>query len=527
MWKSVTWTLAVLAVAAPSAMAERVWTDPVPLTDALGAYATVAATAADGTSVAAWLRPDGSNTLVADLEGHAPVVLGQAAIARVAAAPGGQAVVVWSPTSASSTGRVLAVFARADGTFSDPADVGVGTPQRVVMNARGDAAVEFNQALSPGTADRVAFRPAGGAFGAPVQLPVGTTAGIALTPTGETLVLTAAEPPPNPIVASPGLAVSTRDADGPLGPPVRIDTPDAPGSVEYGASVSRIAADAAGRAIVVWSTARRGTLATATRSQNGTWSEPVLHAVPQSPFSGLTVAAGAGGDAVITWRDLAYLDKFATYGGAVWALSGSMVSGAFGQPQRVDAEPAGAHGASAAIGADGTAVVAYDDLFTGEIRTVRRAGPTAVFDAPLAAVCNDAGSNASPGVAGVTAAGDTTLVAGTALVRDAEVAAPRPALRCRRPTVTLTPKHVVRGRPVTIRIRGLRRPYHRLGRDVRFRFSGRRITRPQPELKVRFPRAGRISVSVAATETSPTTGTTTTVRTDFTVRVHRRYGFAP
>lgn len=315
------------------------------------------------TSVARAVGPDGtqvratSDPVAARVGAGPATVLGPAAgpvPVVVAAGTGGRTAVGWRNAGAPSS---LVAVSAPGGTFSAPEEV-PGDVIAIRLDERGDAAVRTRI----DGADRTAFRPAGGTFGAPVE--TGELDDIALTATGDTLVWR---------MTPAGLAVRARSGDGPL---------SAPHLVGSGSSrTARVVPDGTGRALAVTTGASgdAAALVTAVRAADGTWSESRTTPVPTASILAVDAAANPRGDVVVAVRGGPAPQGIVDPPGVgVWAYAATMSSPDLDGPVLADPE-AGGLGADAAVADDGSAVVLY--AAGGDTRIARRSG-TGAFGAP-------------------------------------------------------------------------------------------------------------------------------------------------
>lgn len=235
--------LALAGLAPTARAAERRWSDPVPL---LGEpiYYVLAATAvsSSGDTVAVWMEPSiGVWALVQDPSG--PV--GQAQALDFGYEPdvstdgAGGATAVWS-----GAGIYAASLAPA-GTFDDPVEVAsAGRHPKIDLNEAGAGAVSFGT----DSGVKVAFRPAGGSFSAPVTisdpLPMQPQydRDSAVTSDGRAVVAWIEQPSGQ----LPRLRAASGSQSSGFSTPVPLSDPT------LLAEGAEVAADGEGRAVIVW-----------------------------------------------------------------------------------------------------------------------------------------------------------------------------------------------------------------------------------------------------------------------------------
>jgi hypothetical protein len=261
----------------------------------------------DGAAVLAGIVPDpqGRPEIVAADRSPgrtfgAPVVVarpgGRAEVVEVAAArsAGGDAVVAWVQAT-GSRGQVFASLRPAGGTFGAPVavDSGPGQVDLVAgMSAGGDAVLAWSaivpgDQLGLGTRVMASIAPAGGRFGgARVVARDGRAAGLAVADDGRTLLA---------LSARRALRVAERPPGGAFGAPVRL--------ARTSASQVAVVLAGGGRAAVVWASAGTGAAGVATRAASGAFSRPVTLA----HGSGSRRSAIAGGASVAGGGDLGAL----------------------------------------------------------------------------------------------------------------------------------------------------------------------------------------------------------------------------
>jgi hypothetical protein len=410
------------------ARAQRAWQAP----EALGVTAEYldSAVAANGELLVAWVEnftTPAAWRLRAQVNGAAVTLTERSShVFSTAVADDGSAVVAWTESPAEYGGipRVLAAYRPAGGAFEAPVELGSGAwalPVVASANARGDFIVAFDDQSRL----MAAMKPVGGAFEPAVAVDEAGTA---------SSIDAAVDRQGHPVIAwSRGegasatlytlYATSGTDLEHLL--PATKLTP----AVESMPWPS-LAVDGQGRAIVGWGEraagAVNGTVRAATGSSTGGWNEPFTldEGVRSSPALGVSPA----GDVVAAWTTFVASDANGSGSiGPVRVRSGRIDDG-FGPSTDYSKSPLPP---SVAVGADGTAIVTYGD-WNYELHTVRRQG-TAPFGPIQTAVCP--APHATPVLAGLDAAGTATLLYHGGnhpanpwqVVRDAPAAAPSPS----------------------------------------------------------------------------------------------------
>jgi hypothetical protein len=503
--------LACLVWVGPAAAAQR-WADRVPFTDSLpgNGVGPALGVTGDGTRVVAWQGAD--NALLARIGDRPAVTLGPGqypgVVVDVATGAAGQAAIAWTDDDHVAVAMV-------DGGTIAPAVTAVsGGLQAVRMNADGDVAVLGETGTPEGPYGtqvlQLAFRPAGGQFGAAVspgafQFPEGEYSGFALGPTGESLLLLH----DGGIVMPGALDLYSRERDGPLSAPYRVSD-----SALYGPV---LAADGGGRVVVLHSSPAP---MASIRALDGAW-KTVPAAFPFG-YPGPSLGLSANGDLVLAQQGPGFEGHNVAPPlppSPPSLVTGSLDAGTFSAPVQLP----GGRGAGFAMATarDGSTVIAYLDKDANTTWVVRRSGAGPFFP-PQAAACGQTG----PSGAGIADDGTATLLIGNTTVTetkgtDIRTCPPRELAG----RVEYTPAHPVAGRPVTITVHRLHgtgayplSATFRHGHDVEpVKLAGTRGT-----VTYTFPRAGRrihwsIRVKLKATDT----GARTSMGRHVTVRVRR------
>jgi hypothetical protein len=334
--------LGLLAV--PSANAAPGWLAPANLVEEAGSVGRLRiAVDAQGDAMAVWQSEDGK--LEGDVSSYdartafrpaggawqAPEMLspyGQSAEeASVAFDAHGDAFAVWEAYSSSvpegdAHFSIQAAFRPAGGTWQAPVDLSpVEAPGSVhpslAVDAQGDEMVTWNRAEGPGGGPvQAVFRPAGGAWQAPVDVTQGNEWGdfsqVSFDKQGNALAMWQGD----------GLQSAFRPAGGTWQPPAIV------GSELVGGS--DFAVDGRGDAVAVWDSWTEGFLShrvvqAAFKSAGGEWQTPVdLSGEPRGedwrwePYYGPQVAIDEQGDAVAVWTngERETLSTFKPSGGA-------------------------------------------------------------------------------------------------------------------------------------------------------------------------------------------------------------------
>jgi hypothetical protein len=272
---------------------------------------------AAGDATAVWRRFDGSDFVIQSADRpaggswSAPVDLSaageDASEPQLAVDPAGDAVVVWSRFDGAETGShsiVQAASRPAGGAWSMPVDLSAAERNaeqpRAAVDADGDAIAVWRRFDGSSFIVQSASRPAGGAWGGPVDLSAaghdGMDPQLALDPAGDAAVVWSrfndAKPASHSVIQA-----ASRPHEGAW--EGTVDVSDA----AQNAQTPQVAVDAAGKAVAVWSRLN-GTdqiVQAAERPLGGTWSEPVdLSALGRSAVTP-DVAVDPAGGAVAVW----------------------------------------------------------------------------------------------------------------------------------------------------------------------------------------------------------------------------------
>lgn len=302
--------LIVMAALPAGALAAPTWLAPVDVS-AQGQKAEDPQVAVDaaGDAVAVWQRSEGAEVIVqaasrpAGGTWGAPVELSvpgeNAGLPRVAMDAAGDAVAVWVRSDGSH--RIVQAASRpAGGTWGAPVELSVpgadaGEPE-IAVDPSGDAVAVWTLSEGSDVIVQAASRPAGGSWGAPTDLSAaGEEAGepeIAVDPSGDAVAVWTREEGFYSTVETVG-----RPAGGTWGAPVELS---APGVADFG---PQVALDAAGTTVAVWERhdARGELVEAAVRPPGGGWGAPVELSSPAENTERPEVAVDPAGDAVAVW----------------------------------------------------------------------------------------------------------------------------------------------------------------------------------------------------------------------------------
>jgi PKD repeat protein len=313
--------------------------------------------------------------------------------AQVAMNARGDMVVAWQHGNGAAT-TVQAAVRPQGGSFSAPVTVAAAgetaaAPQ-VGIDGTGNAAVLWRRDVAGKGTVRAALRPAGGEFGAPVDVSAaGEDAGapqLALSAGGIGVVTWVRQDGAHKL-----LRALTRSAAGALSGPVDVS------SSSEDAQQPSAAIDAAGNAIVVWIAG--GIVKRAEEPAGGSFTAPArLSAIGEVAIVP-DVSVGDGGAAIATWAH-------GSAGGWVPRAAVRAPGSAFADP--VDVAPGGGAGSqtTVAMNARGDAVLTWEsaDNFKLGVRASVRPAAGAFSDPPL----NVTDDGAVP-AATITPAGDVFL----------------------------------------------------------------------------------------------------------------------
>jgi hypothetical protein len=217
-------------------------------------------------------------------------VAGAVGAPSLAVGPGGQAVLAW----VLSTGVVQATV--WTGVWQAPVDLGSGAASdvAVAVSASGDAAAAWSSRRDASVIVQAAFRSRGSGW-----TPAGDVAATGRSESAAPQVAIDVAGNAHAVwVGSAGRALvqgSTRSrASSAWSPPVEISPPD------RDASDPRLALDAAGNAVAVWTEAE-GVTRAAIRPAAGPWQPAVDLSPPNSPTRNVRVAIGRVGAAFAVW----------------------------------------------------------------------------------------------------------------------------------------------------------------------------------------------------------------------------------
>jgi hypothetical protein len=300
-------TLSTLALAAPAAAAPT-WLAPVDLS-ASGEDAGSPAGAMDssGDVTAVWYRNDGANNIVQASVRQAggafgtPVDLSQTGVdafgPRVAMDPAGDAVAVWF------RGAVIQAAARpAGGSFGAAVDVsavgGNASFPQIAIDDAGEAVAVWYRFDGANNVAQAAIRlPTNGVWQTPVDLSApgkdAVNATVAMDPAGDAVAVWQRNDGSNQIVQG-----SYRPAGGDFGAPVDLS------AAGQNALRPQVAMDTAGDAVVVWhrSNGTNTIVQASVRTAGGSFSAPVDLSAPGQDADAAQVAMDPGGDAIAIWE---------------------------------------------------------------------------------------------------------------------------------------------------------------------------------------------------------------------------------
>jgi hypothetical protein len=305
-----------LAFAASASAAAPVFAAPVDLsTSGHDARFAQVAFDASGNALAVWQGFDGTSFVAqsafrpAGGAFAAPLDLSatghNAADPQVAFDGSGNALAVWDRSNGTSS-IVQGAFRPATGTFAAPVDISVAgvagrdafDPQ-VAFDATGNALAVWERSNGTNQIVQAAFRPAGGAFAAPVDLSASGLGGedarfpqVAFDASGNALVVWERSNGTNEVVQS-----AFRPAGGAFAASVDLSTSG------QNASDPQVAFDASGNALAVWEhPAGTGDLVQAAfRPAGGPFAAPVDVSTSGQNAADPQVAFDASGNALAVW----------------------------------------------------------------------------------------------------------------------------------------------------------------------------------------------------------------------------------
>ena len=296
----------------------------------------VAAEGAGSQKAGSWSAPVVVAPAFADRDARLPVV---------ALDGHGNATAVWEVFSRSGSGYVGATADRHAGRgWTGPRQLAGGVAAQVAGDARGDLLAVWTEVAGTSQRIRVAFRPVGGRWRAPVYIsPVGEQASVpkaALDARGRALVVWSGY-----ASASFGVESANRSTSGRWSPAVTVASgvsgdPD-------------MAMNAGGRALVVWD-GLTGMTRVASRSPSGNWTRPSTLSSPNDGGHNPRVALNAAGTALAVWMGAPTGQSAQTLEAAIRPAGGR-----FGSARVVVGEVTGL--SRVALAANGEAVVISSD----------------------------------------------------------------------------------------------------------------------------------------------------------------------
>jgi uncharacterized repeat protein (TIGR01451 family) len=302
--------LGPLAFAAP-ALAAPGWLVPTNLS-ATGQNATQAQVAMSptGDAIAVWSRSNGANTIVqaagkptGSETWSTPVnlsVAGQnATLPQVAIDPNGDAVAVWLLSNGTTT-TVQTASRPTGGSWSSPTDLsesGQNAAQaQVAIDRAGDVIAIWERSNGTNTIIQAASRPAGGAWSVPENLSAAgqsaTGPQVAVNGGGDTIAVWTRSNGTNLIVQ-----VTDRLAAGSWSTPIDLS------ETGQNAAIPRIALNANGDSAVAWrrSNGANEIIQAVTRPAGGSWSSPTNLSETGASANQPRIAVDAAGDALAIW----------------------------------------------------------------------------------------------------------------------------------------------------------------------------------------------------------------------------------
>lgn len=397
--------LTLLAAASPAAAAPRAWQEPITLGTAAsaGPGAAAGALTSGGDAVAAWDEGSPAGLRVAvKPAGGAPAVSAlddRAGSPAVAADRAGGAFVAWRHDDGAGSGPMRVAYRPAGGAFGAPQDFGAASGDPALA-ARGDGAAALAWARPVGTSGALeivaAVRQAGG-WGSPetVAGPLGEVDDLHVGLDGAGGVIVAWRDPA-------GIRAATRPAGG--GAWTR-QTVAQPARTTRGLDMA--AADAG--AVLTWAEARpdaTGAVEVAVRQGAGSFGAP-----QELPSNALfedapRAAVNDAGDAAVVWPEgFVRSDGWAGIQGPILGVTGRLGQG-FGAAKIVSGAHTGV-APSVAVGPSGEALVAWKD-WLGTVFSARTpAGGDP--DVPVPVACGP--KLDAPVAVGVDGDGSGTLLA--------------------------------------------------------------------------------------------------------------------
>jgi hypothetical protein len=298
-----------LVFAASASAAAPVFAAPIDLSaSGRDAITPQVAFDASGNALAAWTRSDGANFIVQTAFRPAGTAFGaridlsaggrDAAVPQVAFDASGNALAVWQRYDGTNT-FVQSSFRPAGGAFAAPIDLSAtgrdSTGPRVAFDASGNALAVWQRWNGANYIVQSSFRPAGGTFAAPIDLTVtGRDAvgpQVAFDASGNALAIWQRSNGTNTIIQS-----SFRPAGGAFAAPVDVS------ATGRDADEPRLAFDASGNALAVWRRFNGTTFIAQSsfRPAGGTFAAPVDLSATNSDVP--QVVFDASGNALAVWR---------------------------------------------------------------------------------------------------------------------------------------------------------------------------------------------------------------------------------
>lgn len=341
---------------------QRAVGSPGPVRTALFAAAlALFAVAAPGASGAGWLPP--ANVSPAVPSSYQYDVL---SLQDVAVDGQGNAIATWIQADIEEPEVVRAATRAPGGAWSGAvtiaADAEGKVDLKVAANAAGDAAIAWNGYRSGKEVVKVALRPAGGAWGAPLTLTdpdgVAREPDVVVDEAGNVTVAWAQRDG-----STWSIRAATKPAGGDWG------EPDVLSDSETTADSPQLAVDPQGGLTAVWllqtGKGGEGVVQSTSRPPGGAWhAEPVDLSGPEPLATVPRVAVDAQGDATAVWQRK---DKPGGSGFHYFVQSVRRVDGEWGEPETISKEDALAMSPEVAVDAAGnaTAIWRFAPLFTG------------------------------------------------------------------------------------------------------------------------------------------------------------------
>jgi hypothetical protein len=266
-----------------------------------------------GEAVAAWERYRNPGPVIEAStrqpggEWSAPIEIGSGTDVRLAVSTSGAAIAVWENLVAGQT-VLESSYRSPGGSWSAPVGLGPGggsaANPEVAIGASGEAAVVWEQKLGKTMSVESAFRDPLGGWSTQGGLSEDSVEAlipqVAIGPTGEAVGAWR-------LVRRHGESVvesATRAPGGSWTPAVRLSAR----GENPNAGVPRIAVDAAGETVAVWSVNHgvrhryRATIISASRPAGSAWSAPIRVASEKGAAEGLELALSPTGKAAIAWE---------------------------------------------------------------------------------------------------------------------------------------------------------------------------------------------------------------------------------